>query len=175
MYLNICPRACAEPMHRDSGERNLRFLELLSYLYLFQSFVSTSAASCHKRALLPSIFPSDVLRLPLLCGIPYSKLIKTIQLIVASDNKGREHAPQGSQILKHSLSIWFIPDCKIFWRANPPTGWATSHCPPSAKTLCVLVFLFRREREEIRGGGRGWRVSLALRHNKTKSLAFNIP
>lgn len=103
--LNYMSPCLCRAQAADSGERNLRFLELILFENFFQSFFSTRATSCHKRALLPSIFPSDVLRLPLLCGIPYSKLIKTIQLIVAPDNKGREHAPQGSQILKHSLSI----------------------------------------------------------------------
>lgn len=46
-----------------------------------------------------------LLLLLLLCGIPYSKLIKTRQQIAAADKKGREHTPQGSQILKHLLSI----------------------------------------------------------------------
>lgn len=83
-----------------------------------------------------------LLLLLLLCGIPYCKLIKTRQPIVASDKR------EGNTLhrVRRFLNTYYLFDsfliAKYFHGQNPPTGEATSPCPPTPQpTLTHFVSL----------------------------------
>lgn len=119
-----------------------------------------------KHFLLPHVLL--LVLLLLLCGIPYCKLIKTRQPIVASDKR------EGNTLhrVHRFLNTYYLFDsfliAKYFHGQILPQGEQPLAVPPL--TLCVLVFLFTREKKELGGG-----VSLPLCHNETESLAFSTP
>lgn len=106
----------------------------------------------HQRALLTSVFSNTLL---LLCGIPERKLIKTRQLITVPDKMEGNMFHRVHRIFKHLLSMWFIPDCKIFFMSKSSLKASRLSAPQLLQTLCVLVFLFWHERKELRSDGGG--------------------
>ena len=112
----------------------------------------------HQRALLTNVFPSNTLLLLLLCGIPERKLIKTRQLIAVPDKGEGNMFHRVHRIFKHLLSMWFIPDCKLFFRSKSSLKASCLSAPQLLQTLCVLVFLFWHERKPLRSDGGGSRT-----------------
>lgn len=135
IYLNTCVCVLAEHKHGDDDNElwlntNFRHLELLSlssspkfYQHKCQQLPQEGTAAKH--------FPLQHVLLLLLCGIPYSKLIKTRQLIAAADKR------EGNTLhrVHRFLNTYYLLDsfliAKIFSQPNPPTGRATP--PPHQK------------------------------------------